>query len=375
MSSCTQPSQLRLFVDGIEGISKNGKAPSRAVASIKVDVAPDCKAPPPAPPSLSFGAGRSDPDPDGSYTLKWTRPKGAVGPDEIQESRGLGTLLADGAEEGMGKWARSKSSPAAFDWDTTTVKVRSGSNAFVARHPEGAANVESVMESADPMKVPSGVETTLSWWDWLAAEGDDAVFVDVHDGRDWANVYQASRPLGADGAAPGLLNEPFNFHSIDLTRFAGKAIKLRFRFATGPDNRALSSPMFGWYVDDIAISTAAWRTIAAVPGTSYTRANLPDGEYFYRVRTAFPFGSGAKVSGPWSEVIGTKVQGSKATAYPPSGGSSPSPSPSPTSQVKGVRNRAPLPATGVGGSAYGLLLVLGAAAIAIATRRPSHNGR
>ena len=360
------PGQMRLFVESIEGISKTGKAPSAAVATVKVDVKPDCKSPPPAAPTVAFGAGRSDPDPDGAYQLKWTRPKGAVGPDIVQETRGLATLLGDGAEEGLSNWTLSKSGVGALDWETTTVKVHEGSNAFVSRHPDGATNVEATLELTTPIKVPAGVESTLTWYDWLAAEGDDAVFVDVHDGRDWANVYQASRPLGADGAAPGLIEEPFNFHSISLTRYAGKSIKLRFRFAAGPDNRATSSSVFGWYVDDIAIKTAAWRDIATTTGTSIARANLPDGEYFYRVRTAFPFGSGATIPGPWSEFVGTKVQGSKATAYPPAGEAAPT---KPPTSVGGVRNRAPLPATGVGSGALGAALLLLAFAAAAVTRR------
>jgi hypothetical protein len=107
-------------------------------------------------------------------------------------------------------------------------------------------------------------------------------------------------------AATSLVNDPMAKRVVDLTPFAGKTIGIRFHFTVGAEDRSGSSPSFGWYVDDISISTADWQDVILTPQTSHLRSGLADGTYFYRVRTSYPFGASLE-PGPWSNIINTDV--------------------------------------------------------------------
>jgi M6 family metalloprotease-like protein len=302
------PPGLDMVVRSITGLSETGQPPSAAVASVAFDIAPDCARPPELPPVLSFGADRSDPDPDGAFTLMWTRPPGAVGPDQLQEATAFGLLLEDGAEAGTGKWIVTTSGAGAFAWEPSPLKVQSGENAFWARGLEGATNAESIMTTSQPIAVPARGKTLLTFYDWFVTESDDLLFVEVNDGTGWVSLRTTNRALIADEATVAFADEGLSKNTIDLTPYGGKSIHLRFRYTLGPDNRPGSTPTYGWFVDDIAVDTADWSDVATVAGTSHRRTGLANGTYFYRVRTAYPLGDAATVESPWSNVVSTAVE-------------------------------------------------------------------
>ncbi|HVF09200.1 MAG TPA: M4 family metallopeptidase, partial [Abditibacteriaceae bacterium] len=83
-------------------------------------------------PVLSIGAGYENPDTDGSYTLTWTRPAGASGPDTLQESTtSCAPLVFDNAEGGIGQWTvSSQGAYNGFNWQTSTEKPEHNSTTF-----------------------------------------------------------------------------------------------------------------------------------------------------------------------------------------------------------------------------------------------------
>ena len=293
-------------------------------------------------PELSV-SGYSDPDPDRSVTFNWTRPGGAVGPDEIQRSRlGELTLLSDDAESGTDGWTITTNGVGILGWQTSELKANSGLSSFAARAVDPLIAGESILELDKPIVVPKRGETTLEWFDWYASEGDDAAIVDIHDGKSWVVVKKQVKAVGAQESAPGFLQDPFESQKIDLGRFAGKPVRLRFRYTVGAENRARSTSIFGWHVDDIVVRTALWETVSKPRAALARVANLVDGKHFFRVRTAYRTGFGTITPGPWSKPASVTVKGKTA--------------------VEGSKDgRRTLPATGVGAPGIALILFLVAA--------------
>lgn len=300
------PNGLSLTVRAIDGLSSDG-ATSNAVATVIADVTPDCTVVV-QPPVLSFGAGHTDPETDGVVDLKWTRPAGAVGPDEIQEATALNTLVDDNAEAGLSKWVTSTTGVGAFAWETSQVKKSSGSYSFWGRAAEGATDASAVLTYSQPVSIPAAGTATLTFSDWYMNEGDDSVAVEVSDdgGATWSPVYEGNRSALAPDAATAFATEQLTAQSVNLAAYKGMTINLRFRFIAGAENRAGSTPL-GWYVDDVKIDTANWASVANSAATSYSRAVSGSGTYFYRVRTNFPAGP-VGVPSPWSNVVTTAVQ-------------------------------------------------------------------
>jgi hypothetical protein len=258
---------------------------------------------------VSLGSDYASPDPDGAYTLAWTRPAGATGPDELQEASDLRTLLSDGAEAGMGNWTVSTSGVGAFEWEPSSQKRAGGEHAFWSRGLEGAINAESIMEWRDGIAIPPAGTTTLTFADWYTGEGDDAARVEIFDGSKWTEVCCGPRTLYMlPGAIDVAEAATLAARSVDLTPYAGRTVRLRFRLSLGPENRPYTTPMFGWYVDDVSVTTADWKTIATTPDTSVALSGRADGTYHYRVRSTYPFGSASTIPGPFSDAVRADVR-------------------------------------------------------------------
>lgn len=299
------PSGVNLTVSSLGGLSPDGVT-SNAAATLVVDLSPDCSLVV-QPPVLRFGASHTDPETDGTVDLEWTRPAGAIGPDEVQEATFLATLATDDAENGLGNWTLTTSGPGAFNWELSQLKKNGGTYAFWGRTAEGALNVSSHLTYNQPITVPQAGTATLSFADWYMHEGDDRVAVEVsEDGATWARIYEGSRSALAPDAALAFESESMTMRNVSLAAYKGKTIRLRFSFIAGPDNRAGSTPL-GWYVDDIRIEAANWYDVATTAGTSLSRSGLTTGTYHYRVRTSYAGGPVGTPS-PWSNIVTTAVE-------------------------------------------------------------------
>ena len=270
------------------------------------------KCPPLQAPSLSLGPDYSNPDPDGAYTLTWTRPAGASGPDVLQESTtSCAALFIDDAQSGFTKWSRSTGT---VTWQTSNAKPQHASAAFWAEIPEGFGNSSITMTTAAPIAIPAGGTTALAFSDWEVNEPDDRVFVEASEdgGTTWIEVYASSRAEKAADAAASFATQPLARKEVNLTAFAGKSILLRFRGSVGALNWFEYTP-FGWYVDDIAVTNSNWTDVATTAGTSFRVSGRSSGTYCYRVRSSYTFASQV-VPGPWSNIVSATVN---AVAPPP----------------------------------------------------------
>jgi immune inhibitor InhA-like protein len=239
-----------------------------------------------------------------SFNLQWTAAgnAGSLTPSKyrVQRATVSATPLNDGAESGLGAWTATTSGTGAVGWQTSSAKVHSGNNSFWASASEGATNTSSILRFNQPISVPNGATTTLSFWDWHVNESDDQVAAEVSTdgGTTWQPIYQTGRSLIADEASQAFATEPLSQHVIDLGSFAGQTIRLRFRFSAGPDNRAGSTP-FGWYLDDLRVDSQNWATLKAVSGTSTTIKAGVAGIKFYRVAAVYT----KNFIGPYSNIV------------------------------------------------------------------------
>ncbi|HEX4899814.1 MAG TPA: M4 family metallopeptidase, partial [Pyrinomonadaceae bacterium] len=262
-------------------------------------------------PVLSLGADYENPDTNGSYTLNWTRPATAVGPDLLQTATvSCAPLLMDEAEGGTGQWSITTAGTVTpgLAWEAVAnEKPQHTGTVFRARGTNAVANQASFLTLNTPINIPATGTTFLTFSDWNVNEGDDSVLVEVStNGTDWTAVYQDIRSeLAPDGAA-AFATEPFFNRSVNLTGFAAQSIRIRFHYQMGAEDRAGSAPL-GWYIDDIAVNNDSWTNVATVAGTSYLASNVSNGTRCYRVRTTYNLG-GQTVAGPFSNVVSATVQ-------------------------------------------------------------------
>ena len=284
MASGGQTIRLRFDfgIDGCNGVT------GWFVDTVQVYACPDTPGP-----TLAIGPGYENPDTNGSYTLTWTRPPGASGPDTLQESTSsCAPLFFDNAESGFAKWDLSTG---AFTWQNARAKPQHGSKVFFAKAPE-AFGGDLTMTTKTFITLPAAGVTTLKWLDWNINEEDDKVFVEVSvNGTTWVEVYSSARFADTPDAAAAFATEPLVEREANLTPFNGKAVKIRFRLFHGDLEYFLESQN-GWYVDDIAVVSENWTDVVTTTATSFTVTGRNTGAYCYRVRTRYQ--GGAVLSDP-----------------------------------------------------------------------------
>src|SRR5262249_43801974 len=101
---------------------------------------------------------------------------------------------------------------------------------------------------------------------------------------------------------------------IDISQYAGQAIKVRFRIVSDLLNGPPDPAPTGWYIQDITIASDDFHTIAELgpTATSLPLMARPNGTYVYRIAGLFDTGPGA-APGPFSlsqcvtETIGVPI--------------------------------------------------------------------
>lgn len=248
-------------------------------------------------PTLSLGPDYGNPDRDARFTLNWQRPAGAVGPDLVQESTSCGPVFTDDAQETLvaganSKWAGSE------QW-TSQPNPNGGSTAYYIA--DGALQDESLtMKGA--VAIPAGAGAALTFTTRQGFE-DTYDFGKVEVSTDnGASFVEVASYTGPEGLTPADVFE--GTRTIDLSRFAGQAVKVRFRVTSDLFN--VGAPA-GWYVDNISITASNFQTVASgLAGTSYTFTGKADGNYCYRVGTTYDV-AGVPAASPLSNVVNVTV--------------------------------------------------------------------
>lgn len=302
------PNNLKFTVTALSGMSPGAALPpTPATGTLVAEVNPNCSVEI-LPPELSLGSDYQNPDPDGAYTLNWTRPATATGPDLLQVATTCGASFTEDADSGMGNWdVTTEGTYAGLNWSiaSNNEKPNHSSATFRARATDGITNASAIMTYKNPLVIPEGGTTTLTWDDWSMNEGEDAVFVEVSDGGGaWTTIFSQSRSELAPDAALAFANDPLFRKEVDLAAYRGKTISLRFRYFLGPENRPGSTPL-GWYVDNVALNHANWADLTSTTATSFLD-HKPSGSYCYRVRSNFSVG-GASLPSAFSNIVTTNV--------------------------------------------------------------------
>ena len=226
-------------------------------------------------------------DRDGNYKLSWTFP-GAPAEQpcgfQIEEATTLSSVFSDNGSEPLVAGANSKWTGAA-QW-ISSVHPNTGTLGYSVVYTDNL-NVSLTMKNA--VAIPAGAKAQVVF----------NSFEDLEDDFDFAFVEASG-----DGGPFIPLVKYTGFFSgqrvVDLSGFAGQAVKVRFRFTS---DSLISAPLFlGWFIDDIQIQTANFATIGTVGSSTFEFdvTNRPSGTYFYRI--AGLFGDPCSEVGPYSNI-------------------------------------------------------------------------
>lgn len=275
-------------------------------------------------PQLTLGADYQEPDPNGAYTLTWTRPDGAIGPDVLQETSVCGPVLSENAESGLGQWtvaggASSDEGQLVFPmWQSAPAgqKPNHSSTSFWANpvSEQETQNTFTTLTYNNPIQIPSVGITTMRFSEWYFNEDDDKGLVEVStdNGATWTAIYTNNRPMGdlPDLGVEAFANEGLSAQQLDLTIYSGQTIRLRFRYSLGVSN-FVAFFQYGWYIDDISITNDGWVNLTNADVTSFLVSGRSSGTRCYRVRTTYPGG----IPSPYSNLAQATVF---LTVSPPS---------------------------------------------------------
>lgn len=263
-----------------------------------------------AAPTLSVGSDYENPDTNGSFTLNWTRPANATGPDLVQSSETSCAPLLDDDASSLTPWTAT-ADPGGPSWTTSATKGgHAGDSTFFAQPVSDEAPGSAKLTLNAPLAIPATGLTTLSFKEWYYNEDDDRAYVEVStdDGATWAAIYTQSKSMGSlpDEAATSFANDDLTTTTIDLTPYAGQTLRLRFNFTLG-ESDYFFFVAYGWFLDDILVVNDDWGDLLTTPDMSKTLSGQLDGSKCFRVRTAYPVG-GQLLSSLFSNIVDVTVQ-------------------------------------------------------------------
>ena len=165
--------------------------------------------------------------------------------------------FSDNFESGLSKWTVSGQ-----DWDTTAALSRSGKYS-ITESPIGnykaGANVSII--SAQTINLDGAKLPVLSFWhryntEYSAEQGIDFCRVEVstNSGFSWKEIKKYS----------GNQNS-WSYEQLDLKKYSGKTIKLRFRLTDIYANWNGNNQQDGWYIDDVEIKELETKPSISLP--------------------------------------------------------------------------------------------------------------
>lgn len=254
-------------------------------------------------------------DADGNVDLSWTWSHPQTTGFAVEEGTGVTTGFSNGAESLDGWTAEKPTEDKLQPWQLATsptqkpqgAKRRSGADAFwtgiatqdqklvVGRLGRGVSS----LTLNDPVTLPEGRSTILSYWADLSSDANDFVRVEVAEADGHDEHWDVVEAWGGSAFARGFpdiggyttthpvnrTSSRFLKHTVDLSDYAGKSVKLRFSYVLGAAYY-INVWRPGLYIDDISLESADFAEIAttAADVKTYKAKDRPDGDYLYRVR-------------------------------------------------------------------------------------------
>ncbi len=137
------------------------------------------------------------------------------------------------------------------------------------------ANWEEAMETASPVSVPTGTPALNFRHCYATAVSQDGGYIEIQNSsgpweRSGAQNWTFNTPGYNDITAPinpisqnvdcfGGESNGWLFESVNLSKYAGYSIKIRFIFSSS-GNFISSSGLSGWYIDDVVVTDGAQST-------------------------------------------------------------------------------------------------------------------
>jgi len=184
----------------------------------------------------------------------WDRPA-ACGGSPPQTGA---TLFFDDMEAGPGGWTASGL------WRRSSRRVGSGSWSWwygqetTGNYATGARSYGALV--SPPIPLPTGTRLMLEWDQMFRGEGFGNHYPLGSSGLDpYLNYDSGWVQVSADGGSSWAVVTTlahnsdglgFDHHKVDLSRFAGSTIRLRFLFDTLDENRNSGE---GWFLDNVAV--------------------------------------------------------------------------------------------------------------------------
>jgi PKD repeat protein len=245
-------------------------------------------------------------DEDGSFPLSWEFEGSRSGLKrfQVEESTDLAALLSDDAEGDIGKlWSPSEpDDPQVQPWQKSDgspaprgANPHDGESSYwtgVVPTSPAPTGKQSILTLKKAISVPADGEPVLGYFSFFQNEGDDEGRVEVALDDGVASTplqWQPVDGLGGifDPTDPATtLTAGYQARRVDLSRFKGKKILIRFNYILGPDDRVASQPT-GWYIDDIHIESGTWKPIGTSTTKELTVFGKTKGKYGYRVKGVY----------------------------------------------------------------------------------------
>lgn len=290
-------------------LTVTGPGASSDTMTLPIEVTPSNFAPPvlsPLEPS----------NPDGSWKLAWDfeADRDGFSRFSVQESRDVSVIMSEDCADFTDNFAAEPpTNPVIDPWqpsDSSTQKNRgnlfrssprscyTGLGRTDHEPGNGPNDGVSVLMQKSPLAVPARGSTALTYFSDFANDANDSGRVEaaIDTGGDlhWQTVD--SLGLNAkDDYVISLTEEPtelsvprFERRSIDLSRFSGKNIRLRWVYQLG-DAQFLNVFRHGWYVDDISLTNGTFAEIGTTPfeQKSFDVNGRAAGTYGYRVEAVY----------------------------------------------------------------------------------------
>jgi PKD repeat protein len=279
-------------------------------------------------------------DPDGTFPLEWTFDGDPEGFKHfsIQQSTDIATFLSDdGGDLAANFSAEPPTEPAIDPWQASDSSEQKNRGNLFRSEPRSfytglsrsdhTPGVEpnggrSVLALNEPLTLPAGRPAELTYWSDFANDANDAGLVEaavVDPATGQPGEWQVVDSLGLNAKddyvmslseEPTEANQPrFELRSVNLTRFAGRTIRLRWVYQLG-DAQFVNVYRMGWYVDDIKVTSATYSEIGTTPleQKSFPVTGRGPGTYGYRV------------VGVYQDEIETKPSNVEVTTVPGEGG-------------------------------------------------------
>jgi len=293
------PTEFQWFVTAVHSVSGQKlrmpfyyRAVSPTFTNIAAPVLAQIQADqPPQAPSTCVG------DTNSSYTLQWSYTAPTEGPApvgfRVQEATRTTNIFFDDASSPLTGGANaiwgssSPPAPAGSDWSSQV----NTNTARLAYFVPDSAQQNSSLFMLNSVLLPAG-SATLSFVTFQNLEdGFDSVYVEIS-----ADGGASYTPVGA------YMNDYIGKRTIDISQYAGQAIKVRFRMVSDTLNGPPDASPLGWFIQDIAISSDDFHSIANLgpAAGSLQVSSRANGTYYYRVAGLFNTALG-NAPGPYSE--------------------------------------------------------------------------